>query len=725
MKNNLLKNRPLRIKIFMMSTLLIFAALILFTVIGINLVRRYASFMEEMSQEEDTVIMDTISDSMREIASETFQNFVTNTAALMDGEFWTMRHDLTILARQVKAVLEDPDEFSFDALQPPLVDNAGRLTLQLLYSETADRDDPELTDRINHLVTLGEMMMEIVSGNVSMRDAIISIPGGASIIVDKSPEEKIDSNGRVRFYNAERRPFYVGALVHGTAFFTSTNKDYFSDAYGLMAGVPVFINGELAAVCGGSIHLEDLQMISNANISEYSDICLINENGTVIYSTMEKGELGMDGTVQRSLIESSNPDLVTMVKHAIDGEAGFSLIDLDGEPSYVAHAPIPTVGWTLLLIMAQDELYAPAYLLADQTDAIMQYSIYRMHNTAGRTVGITLFCGVILLILAGILSMFFSKRLVTPINLMTRRISEMQGDDMDFRAEPPMLTGDEIEVLARAFENMSEKMRGYVSEIVKFTAEKERLDTELSVAAGIQLGALPSDFPAFPDRTEFDIYASMNPAKEVGGDFYDFFLIDDDHLCLVMADVSGKGIPGALFMMMTKIIIKNNAVPGKSPAQILADTNAGVCDSNNENMFVTVWLGILEISTGKFTAANAGHEYPVIQQPDSTFELYKDKHGFVIGGMKGVKFRDYELTLAPGSKLFVYTDGVPEATNAGEKMFGVDRMVLALNQDPAAAPKQILENVRLSVEAFVKDAEQFDDLTMMCLQYNGPRKNRN
>ncbi len=247
-----------------------------------------------------------------------------------------------------------------------------------------------------------------------------------------------------------------------------------------------------------------------------------------------------------------------------------------------------------------------------------------------------------------------------------------------------------------------------------------RIESELSLASNIQADMVPNIYPAFPDRTEFDIYATMDPAKEVGGDFYDFFLIDDDHLCMVMADVSGKGVPAALFMMASKIILANNAMMGKSPAQILTDTNAAICSNNREEMFVTVWLGILEISTGKLTAANAGHEYPAIKHADGAFELFKDKHGFVIGGMESAKYREYEIQLEPGSKLFLYTDGVPEATNADQQLFGTDRMLAALNQNTALPPDQTLQNLRSAVDGFVKEAEQFDDLTMLCMEYIGP-----
>ena len=280
-------------------------------------------------------------------------------------------------------------------------------------------------------------------------------------------------------------------------------------------------------------------------------------------------------------------------------------------------------------------------------------------------------------------------------------------------------TGDEVEVLAKSFADLSAKTMDYIDQVTTVTAEKERIGTELNVAREIQKGMLPGIFPPYPERSEFDLYASMDPAKEVGGDFYDFFLIDHDHLAMVMADVSGKGIPAALFMMVSKTILKNNAMLGKSPAEILVSANETICSNNKMQMFVTVWMGILEISTGKITAANAGHEYPAIRRAGAGFELLKDKHGFVVGGMEGIRYKEYEIQLNPGDKLFLYTDGVPEATNAEQKLFGTDRMITALDTGADSSARDVLVNVRKSVDEFVQDAEQFDDLTMLCLDYKG------
>ena len=281
---------------------------------------------------------------------------------------------------------------------------------------------------------------------------------------------------------------------------------------------------------------------------------------------------------------------------------------------------------------------------------------------------------------------------------------------------------NEIGQLALDTIDLAKEIDNYTNQIAAITAEKERIGTEMSLASRIQESMLPNDFPAFPDRIDFDIYASMNPAKEVGGDFYDFLMIDDEHLYLAIADVSGKGVPAALFMMAARIVLVNNAMSGKSPAEILQDTNEAICRHNTEEMFITVWLGILDLSTGILTAANAGHEYPIIMQGGGRFEKLKDRHGFVVGGMEDIKYTNYEIQLTPGAKIFVHTDGLTEATNKETEMFGEDRVISSLNADRSLSPEQTLKKVMADVDDFVKDAEQFDDLTMLCLEYRGLEK---
>ncbi len=327
---------------------------------------------------------------------------------------------------------------------------------------------------------------------------------------------------------------------------------------------------------------------------------------------------------------------------------------------------------------------------------------------------------LVLLVIIG-QSIFLHRTVLSPLKQITREAARFSAENVTTgkKLRETIHNRDEIGQLAESVDRMEEQIQDYVENLTRATAEKQRIRTELELAARIQAAMLPDTFPPFPDRTEFDLYAVMDPAREVGGDFYDFFLTDPDHLCLMIADVSGKGIPAALFMMASMITLAYNAMAGKTPAQILTDTNSSICRNNREEMFVTVWLGILEISTGRLTAANAGHEYPAVRVPGGDFELYRDRHGFVIGGMEGVKYQEYELQLTPGSQLFLYTDGLPEATDAGGAMFGTQRMLCALNEEQDASPQRLLGNVRKAADVFVKEAEQFDDLTMLCVSYRG------
>ena len=314
------------------------------------------------------------------------------------------------------------------------------------------------------------------------------------------------------------------------------------------------------------------------------------------------------------------------------------------------------------------------------------------------------------------------KQIIDPIVMLTQAVDGLVNNLREENVRSfyvDVNTGDEIEVLARSFMSMDEKLLDYIQENTAITAEKERIETELSLAARIQMGMLPSTFPPFPDRKEIDLYAYMKPARDVGGDFYDFFMIDDDRLGIVMADVSGKGIPAALFMMMSKIMVQNFALTLGGPKEVLEKVNNQICKNAEEEMFVTVWLGMLDLKTGLLTISNGGHEYPAVMMPGEEYKLFKDKPGLVVGGIEGYQYHEYQIQLEPGSRLFLYTDGLPEASNASGKMFGIERTLKALNEVRDGTCREVLDHVTQSVTAFVGDAPQFDDTTMLCLEYKG------
>ena len=299
-----------------------------------------------------------------------------------------------------------------------------------------------------------------------------------------------------------------------------------------------------------------------------------------------------------------------------------------------------------------------------------------------------------------------------------RRIST--GEDGEERSAISKLnirTGDEIQALSEAIKTMELEINEYIQDLTAVTAEKERIGAELNVATQIQADMLPRIFPAFPEREEFDVYATMNPAKEVGGDFYDFFLVDDDHLAVVIADVSGKGVPAALFMVIAKTLIKNHAQNQEAPGTVFTQTNEQLCEGNDAGLFVTGWMGVLEISTGKFVYVNAGHNPPLLKRAGGTFEWLKSRPGFVLAGMEGVRYRENTLQLEPGDRLYLYTDGVTEATNSHEELFGDERLQNALNEYMDLPVEQFLPKIKECIDAFVGDADQFDDITMLALDY--------
>lgn len=264
---------------------------------------------------------------------------------------------------------------------------------------------------------------------------------------------------------------------------------------------------------------------------------------------------------------------------------------------------------------------------------------------------------------------------------------------------------------------MAGRTRGLLEQQAKDSEKRQRIETELDVANRIQADMLPCIFPAFPERPEFDIYASMMPAREVGGDFYDFFMVDERHLAIVIADVSGKGVPAALFMVIGKTLIKDHTRPGASLEAVFSEVNDLLCDSNQEGMFITAFEGVLDLVSGEFCFVNAGHEVPFISMAGEPFEPYKVRPGFVLAGMENMKYQCGSIRLAPGDKIFQYTDGVTEATNGEKELYGMVRLGDVLKKNTEKSPEELLSVVKRDIDAFVGSAPQFDDITMLCVEY--------
>lgn len=326
-----------------------------------------------------------------------------------------------------------------------------------------------------------------------------------------------------------------------------------------------------------------------------------------------------------------------------------------------------------------------------------------------------------------IIILVVNKYVVVPINRLSTAASRFvkeKSSNMEIVKESAISqlrihTGDEIEYLCKAIQTMEKDINNYIENLTAVTAEKERISTELNVAAQIQASMLPCIFPAFPEREEFDIYAIMQPAKEVGCDFYDYFLVDSDHLAVMVADVSGKGVPAALFMVIAKTLIKNQTQAGKSPQEVFTLVNAQLCENNEAGMFITAWMGILEVSTGRVTYVNAGHNLPLLKRGDGCYDYLKSRAGFILAGMEGISYKQHEIQLEPGDELYLYTDGVTETVNNQNELYGEYRLQEVLNKNRDTSPSILLTAVAKDINNFTDNAVQRDDITMLSLKIRG------
>ncbi len=334
----------------------------------------------------------------------------------------------------------------------------------------------------------------------------------------------------------------------------------------------------------------------------------------------------------------------------------------------------------------------------EEADLTRDLSIYMM-----------VFMEIVIFVGLFILIYFLIKKLVVDnIKSVNKSLDEITGGNLNVTVN--VRSNEEFASLSDDINATVDTLKRYIEEAAA------RIDRELELAKVIQESSLPSVFPPFPEKKELDVFASMTAAKEVGGDFYDFYLLDENHLAFLVADVSGKGITGAMFMMKAKTLIKSFAERGGDAAQILISANNALCEGNEAEMFVTCFMGILDLANGKIEYANAGHNPPLLRRKDGTFEYFKVRAGFVLGGMENIQYRKGEIEFSEGDTIFIYTDGVTEATDAEEKLYGEERLQQILNNTGDKTAQEICCSVKADVDSFVGEAPQFDDITMLCIR---------
>lgn len=496
-----------------------------------------------------------------------------------------------------------------------------------------------------------------------------------------------------QFFEASTRQWYQLALLKGMG--ETVYSDIIEDAHGggecIVCAQPVYLNGEIVAVAGVGSYLDKVdEVVLTTSIGENGYAFMVNQNGNVIISPKKHGDTANYEWKTIDLRDSKNKVLAELAEDMIAGGSGVERLILDDREVYLAYAPLKSLGWSFVTVMDVSEVIAPAVKLHQHILDIAAEVEKKQEIAIWNTL---LYFVIIVALVAAMItfaSMVFTGRLTMPIRRLTKEVVQINGGNLEARIQ--IRTGDELEELGNAFNHMTAQIQEYVNSLATVTAEKERIRTEIQVASRLQADMLPEAEGAFKERTEFSIYANMIPAKGVGGDFYDFFLLDEDHLALVMADSLSKA---------------------------MEEVNSNLCDNNKNSMFVTAWIGVITISTGELTYVNAGHCRPIIRHRDGSCNYETLLSGFVVGGLEETTYRQYELRLQPGDFILLYTDGVTEATSAQNTLYGEEKLSQLVSGTGNLPPKELLERLWQDVDNFQKGAEQFDDITMLALHYYG------
>ena len=573
-------------------------------------------------------------DTMHSALETSLVNITTLQAKLADQNFTELGDNVRMLQSLARETFENRDSLEPAPFSLPNPAMDGVPTVQVLCEEGVDYASSEYLGIAAHM---SDTLLALFQSSDKIDGCYIGLADGTHLGADDQSRNRYDEQGNRIPFAVRERPWYVGAAETGDLFFSGIERDAFSGDLYVFCSAPVTVDGELFGVVGMDIRLNDLgSFVSSA--SRQSMIYIINRDTQVILCS-EEGRIfsGKDTDMSLILKDLGSGEITDFAESALSRPTPLESLTLGGREYYLTGAPMPSVGWAVIIAVDKELIEQPTLQMLAEYDSINDVASREFAEGTSKMNKSVLMLVIMFLLYSTFAAIVAAGRIVRPIEEMTRSIRRSSETGELFEMRDIYRTNDEIQVLAESFDDLSKKTRKYIEDITDITREKERIGTELELASKIQSDMLPNIFPPFPYRTDMNIFASMEPAKEVGGDFYDFFLLDEDHLGLVMADVSGKGVPAALFMMISKILVQNYALTGRSPREVLEAVNQQICKNNREEMFITVWLGILDLKTGRMTASNAGHEYPVLCRPGGKFELVRDKHGFVIGGMDGAR----------------------------------------------------------------------------------------
>ena len=663
-------------------------------------------------------ISDISEETMQDLIEGNLQRITNLNAQSIDNTFRTLQSHVEFMNEYASRLYSDPDAFKPVYISEPDPANQGFTTAQIIYDEGVDRDSASVRRTIGLIGNMSNLMETLYNSFYNLNSCFIGTADGVMMIVDSESANKFNEDGSVMTIPYRERSWYKNAAEQGGVQVSEIETDYFSGKTGIVCSIPVWVDDKVIAVVGADFFLENIKEALNSNVMNGGFSFLVNQQEDIILSTESAGYFPLEPGDEPSEM-SETKEFMNFIHEALKEETGVRTVRIGNETFYMCGKPMENVSWAAVTCMNKEITDLPLKMMSYEYKKINQEAEQRFSSSI-RQSRLTLIVLLLIIFLIGLANTaVLSERIVKPLSKMTKEIGSMASHDLRFRMKDPYRTGDEIQVLAETFEDLSVKLNSYIDEVKTVTAENVRISSDFRLARDIQASVLPDPTTAFEGRKDFEIYATMDPAREVGGDFYDFFLIDENHLAMVIADVSGKGVPAALFMMIAKALIKNRLLDGDSPGEALANVNRQLTESNTRDMFVTVWCAVLDLKTGKGCAANGGHEHPALKRKGGVYELVKYRHSPALGMLSELKYAEHEFSLEPGDSVFVYTDGVPEAADPSMNQFGTDRMIDALNINENAGPQETIYNVTNSVGVFSEGADQFDDITMLCIRYNG------
>lgn len=511
------------------------------------------------------------------------------------------------------------------------------------------------------------------------------------------------------WFDRRERDWYINSVKAGKMIWSTPYKDLRLDTNVITCSIPVYKNnGEIAGVFGADIAIDAMcRSVLKVDHSVMDFSFLLDENDNFFLGSEE------NTTLQEFISNDEIMDaLYKDIKEA--HERNISPNDFDKDKIVVGTANVEETGWQVGIILNYDKVMGSADIVKQKIEENNKLT----NSNVNQMILVVAMCCVVITVIVFIIIQQVSKKvsnkITQPIDVLIEGTQVISKGELDHKIF--IKSNDEMEQLANSFNYMTQELKEYVENITKITIEKEKIHGELNVAKKIQESMLPSIFPAFPKREEFDIYANMDPAKEVGGDFYDFFFMDDDHIAMLIADVSGKGVAAALFMVVAKTLLKNEAQNGGSIEKVLESVNKKLCETNEEGMFVTAFAAVFNIKTAELAYANAGHNVPLIyRSKNKKFEWMKTSHGFVLAGIDTVKYKIEKTYLAKGDILYLYTDGVTECMNNQNELFSEQTLYDTLNnmEVETMSLKNILDKIRENLDAFAQGAPRSDDITML------------